>query len=373
MHILVAGDYCPHGRVNKLLECDQYDTVFGDIIALTKDSDYSILNLECPVVEHEAKPIDKCGPNLKCTTKAVNALKWAGFDCVTLANNHFYDYGEVGVKDTLEALKSNKIDFVGGGKNLSEASSILYVVIGQEVLSVINCCEHEFSIANENTGGSNPLNPIQQYYSIQAAKKKAKYVIVIVHGGFEHYQLPSHRMKETYRFFVDAGADVVINHHQHCYSGFEVYNGKPIFYGLGNFCFDWEGKRNGKWNEGFMVKLDFSYGVKFDMIPYLQGNAEPGVKVLSERAVFEENIGKLNSIISDDMALEKVNNEYLRKCMSGYIFCFEPLYNKLTEGLVNKGILPSFIRRRRSALIDYITNESHIEKVVMTIKEALKK
>lgn len=43
-------------------------------------------------------------------------------------------------------------------------------------------------------------------------------------------------MQEIYRFFVDIGADAVINHHQHCYSGYEVYKEKPIFYGLGNFC-----------------------------------------------------------------------------------------------------------------------------------------
>ena len=42
-------------------------------------------------------------------------------------------------------------------------------------------------------------------------------------------------MKETYRFFVDCGADAVINHHQHCYSGYEYYKDKFICYGLGNF------------------------------------------------------------------------------------------------------------------------------------------
>ena len=372
MKVLIAGDYCPHDRVITLIEKDEYERVLGEVNVLTHDVDYSILNLECPIVEHDAEPIEKCGPNLKCSAKGVDAIKWAGFKCATLANNHFFDYGEVGVKDTLDALNSRDINYVGGGKNIAEASSILYAEVGQETLAIISCCEREFSIASEKTGGSNPLNPIQQYYSIQEAKKKAKYVIVIVHGGFEHYQLPSHRMKETYQFFVDAGADAVINHHQHCYSGYEVYNGKPIFYGLGNFCFDWDGKRSGKWNEGYMAKLDFSQEIKFDLIPYIQGDTDPKVKLLTDRTFFEDNLEKLNSIISDDEALFKANNEYLKKCMPGYIFCFEPLYNKLTKRLVDKGILPSFVRRRRNALIDYITNESHIEKVIMTIREAFK-
>lgn len=370
MNIIIAGDYCPHDRVLPLLEKGQYDSVFEEVREFTKNADYSIVNLECPVVEHPASPIEKCGPNLKCSSKGVEAIKWAGFSCATLANNHFYDYGDIGVENTLAALHSNNIDHVGGGKNLKDASNVLYKQIGRELLAIVNCCEHEFSIAEQESGGSNPLNPIQQFYTIRDAKRKADYVVVIVHGGFEHYQLPSRRMKETYRFFVDAGADVVINHHQHCYSGYEVYNGKPIFYGVGNFCFDWDGKRNGKWNEGFMVKLVLSEQVQFDIIPYLQGDAEPKVKVLTDRTLFEESLSKLNKIISDDEALDKVNNEYLKKCIPSYVFCFEPLYNKLTKGLVDKGMLPSFIRRRRMALIDYITNESHIEKVIMTIREA---
>ena len=84
----------------------------------------------------------------------------------------------------------------------------------------------------------NPLLPIQQFYKIQEAKENADYVLVIVHGGIEHYQLPTSRMIETYRFFIDAGADAVVNHHQHCYSGYERYKSKPIIYGLGNLLFD---------------------------------------------------------------------------------------------------------------------------------------
>ena len=135
---------------------------------------------------------------------------------------------------------------------------ILYKEIGDKKLAVINCCEHEFSIATETTAGSNPLNPISQYYAIKEAKEKADYVLVIVHGGHEHYQLPSTRMQETYRFFIDVGADAVVNHHQHCYSGYEYYNGKPIMYGLGNFCFDEGLKKTKQWHEGYIVEISFT-------------------------------------------------------------------------------------------------------------------
>ena len=218
MKIIVAGDFCPNGRVAPILEKNEFESVLGEVKTLiSSEFDYSVVNFESPVVEHPAEPIKKCGPSLKSSEKAVKALKWVGFNCLTLANNHFYDYGEVGVDDSISAIEKMGLDHVGAGKNLLEASMPLYKEIGGKILAIVNCCEHEFSIATDRTGGSNPLNPIRQYYAIREAKEKADFVLVIVHGGFEHYQLPSVRMQETYRFFITIVADAVVNHHQHCF------------------------------------------------------------------------------------------------------------------------------------------------------------
>ena len=252
--VLIAGDYCPRGRMSELVE-NGNPKVFDLVRPVIEQCDYSIVNLECPVRTTEGGGIKKAGPSLKCSPKAVDALKYAGFKCATLANNHFYDQGEEGVRETIHALTDAGIAYVGGGENIETAGHTLYKEINGKTLAVINCCEHEFSIATETTGGSNPLNPIQQYYAIKEAKRKADYVIVIVHGGIEHYQYPSQRMADTYRFFVDAGADAVINHHQHCFSGGEVWHGKPIFYGLGNFCFDWREKSSKLWVEGYILGM----------------------------------------------------------------------------------------------------------------------
>ena len=59
---------------------------------------------------------------------------------------------------------------------------------------------------------------------------------MIVHGGHECYNLPSPRMQKQYLFYADQGADIVVGHHTHCISGYEVYKGVPIYYSLGNFC-----------------------------------------------------------------------------------------------------------------------------------------
>ena len=73
----------------------------------------------------------------------------------------------------VERLKDGGIDYVGAGTNLKDASNTLFKTVKGKTFAFINCCEHEFSIASDETAGSNPLNPIQQYYKIQEAKANA--------------------------------------------------------------------------------------------------------------------------------------------------------------------------------------------------------
>lgn len=367
--ILVAGDFCPRDRVQKLVENQEFEKIFGDVVKYTTEADYSIVNLEAPVVESVASPIDKCGPNLKCSSKAVEAIKYAGFNMATLANNHFYDYGDIGVKDTLQSCIKENIDYVGGGANIDAAAKTLYKEIKGVKFAFLNCCEHEFSIATKNTGGSNPINPIKQFYAISEAKKNADKIIVIVHGGHEHYQLPSPRMKELYRFFIDAGADVVINHHQHCFSGYEVYNGKPIFYGLGNFCFDRNTKRNSLWNEGYAVMLSFSDKLEFKTLPYIQCNDNPEIEFLRETELhqFEQTICELNKIISDDNELAKQHAKYMNSTSKYYLLSLEPFSNRIVSALYMRNLFPSTIKQRKYWLLNNLLCESHLERLINAI------
>jgi len=377
MRILISGDFCPRERVADNIERGDFATVFGEVKEITNNTDYAIVNLECPVVEHEAKPIDKCGPNLKCTSKAVEALRWAGFNCVTLANNHFLDFGETGVKDTLEACQSCGLDYVGGGNDINEASQILYKEIKGKKLAIINCCEHEFSIATVNRGGSNPLNLVKQYYAIQEARLKADHVLVIIHGGIELFWLPSERMIETYRFFIDAGADAVVNHHQHCYSGYEEYKGKPIFYGLGNFCFDWF-PEDYRWTSGYMALISFDDNshVQYDIIPYRQCTEKLGVSVLhnEEKDQLISIVKDYNSTISDD---DKREQEYKKWCVekSGmYKTALNPALNRYTSWMFRGAFGKRLISKKKLLqTLDYLVNESHIERLRQYVESECEK
>ena len=368
MKILIAADFCPRERVAKLIESGNNEAIFGNVKTIVAQSDYGIVNFECPVRTSSGAGIKKAGPSLKCSAKSVEALRYAGFKCVTLANNHFYDQGEAGVKETIQTLINAGIAYVGGGENLEEAGRTLFQEVKDKTIAIINCCEHEFSIATETTGGSNPLNPIKQYYAIKEAKEKADFVIVIVHGGIEHYQYPSQRMVDTYRFFVDAGADAVINHHQHCFSGVEVWHGKPIFYGLGNFCFDWK-KRNSKlWVEGYMVKLVFDGNrIDYELIPYVQNSDNPGV-FLKKGADFQDwkkRCDEISVIITDKDKLEEKYQELLNRTERFYSTNLTPYNNRITLALYMRHLLPMLMSKRKlRTLLNMLMCESHYDRML---------
>lgn len=373
MRILIAGDFCDKLRVTERIASGDFNMMFDNVSHIIKDSDYSIVNFEFPIVEEEGNPIAKCGPNLRGQQKAIESIKYAGFNICTLANNHILDQGEKCCLETKKLLNNAGVKTVGAGENINDAASILLCTQGKETLAIINCCEHEFSIATEKTAGANPLNPIQQWYKIKEAKTKADYVIIIVHGGHEHYQLPSPRMKETYRFFIDAGADAVINHHQHCYSGYEIYNNCPIFYGLGNFLFDHCDNRYKIWNEGYMVTLEFSKDQKtFILHPYNQCNELPTVTLMNEkeRMHFYKNIKKLNNIIADENQLTKEHETWIGMTSMGMASIFEPYIMRINKCLLRIGIASSVLNnKRRYQILNYINCESHLDRIKYVIKK----
>ncbi len=366
MKVIIAGDFAPRARLARQVEEERFSEIFSHaLVERVKSADYSIVNLECPIADDADKPIFKVGPNLKCSAHTTSAIKYAGFKGVTLANNHILDYGFKGINKTLDECKKIGLDTVGAGTDLSNASRILYIEKEKEIIAIINCCEHEFSIATNASAGANPLNIVQQYYKIKEAKANANHVLVITHGGHEHFNLPSPRMQETYRFFVDAGADAVVNHHQHCYSGFEIYKGKPIFYGLGNFAFDiYPLKIKEKWNYGYMVELDFGVVLNFKIIPYIQYSEESNIQLLDEEA-FRKELQKLNSIIlnSQNLAIE-VDKYYEASCYSVKSI-LEPIQNRWIHGAQNRNLLPSLVSKKWLVQVaNYVNCESHKDKLL---------
>lgn len=368
--IIVAGDFAPRNRIETLIQKSDYGCL-SEAKTIIQSVDYAIVNFESPVVEPNVEPLPKTGPNLRCSEKALECVAQAGFNCVTLANNHFRDYGQAGVESTINACCKYQIDFVGGGKNYVDAKKTLFKTFGDKELAIINVCENEWSIASDNYGGSNPLDIVSVCRSLHEAKQKSDYVLLIIHGGTEHYNLPTPRMKETYRFFIDNGADVIVNHHQHCYSGYELYHDKLIFYGIGNFCFDNNVvKKNELWERGYLVELCFSEKIDYHLYPYIQcDESNPAIQMIKETAEFEKTMERLNSIIADDTQLQYRFNQMAAKGVMIAKKLLIPYSSSFAQKIQSKGLLPSFVSESRlNKLLAYIQCESHRDILLYGLK-----
>lgn len=375
MNIIVAGDYCENNRSSEYIKSHKYEELFGEIKPIIEKSDIAIANFEFPIISENSLPIAKTGPHLGGSLESIGAIQYAGFNVLTLANNHILDQGAKSCIDTKHLLENAGFKTVGVGENLKDANKVLYLTQDNKKIAIINCCEHEFTIASESSAGANPLNPISIYNSIQEAKEKSDFVLVIVHGGIEHFQYPTLRMKETYRFFISVGADAVINHHQHCYSGYEIYEGKPIFYGLGNFHFDFKNKKDCIWNYGYLVSLDTDDPLNFKIIPYKQCNDSVSTRPLyeNEAADFFTSIKEINYAIQDNTLLNTKKNEFVTNTSLEFKYILSPYSLKRLNSLYFRGILPDLRDQSRwLKLLNAIQCESHRERILDYIKSRIK-
>jgi len=359
MKIFITGDFCPINR-GDISQSNSSTLLDDDIRVIIDQADLRITNLECPLTKH-ATPIPKTGPALKADPQNIQVLKNNGFNLVTLANNHIMDYGSKGIQDTIDYLKEHNIAYVGAGPTIEEID-VIFKTKDNFTIGIINVCENEWSTDERQGYKANGFSEIGMFYAIKKAKQKADKVIVIHHGGHEMYNLPSPRLKRTLRFFVDCGADAVINHHTHCVGGHEVYKESPIFYSLGNFVFDKPNQRNSIWNYGMGVTLECSKaGISFHKHYFEQFNVELGVKLIDEKGL-KYSIKELNTIIADEDQLEEKFEEFVQQKERMYLSYLEPVRSKYVLALINRGFIPSlWNKRKRHYLKNLITCESHRE------------
>ena len=342
LDMLITGDFCPiYRNTSKVENLDL--TIFGDLLPVIQQSSFAITNLEAPITSSNDK-ILKVGPNIKTNKNAAVLLKQANFKLVTTANNHILDYGEKGIKDTLSVLESLGISYVGSGKNLHEAGLPFILEQSEMKIGILNFAENEFNSAGYSSYGSNPVNPISNYYAIKRLKEQVNFIIVIAHGGREHYQLPTPKLRERYRFYVDSGADLVVGHHTHCVSGYEKWNGKYIFYSLGNFIFDFKERyRKGIWTIGMALHLKISKSeVDFNLIPFEQGKSEcPTLKLITGNNLneFNKGIENLNRIIINDRLFFDTWERQLKKEKTNYMADLT-IQNRYVRAAMARKIIP---------------------------------
>jgi len=296
---------------------------------------------------------------------------------VTLANNHILDYGAKGLLDTFESLRQNKIDYVGAGNNLNEANQPLALEKDGVRIAILNFCENEWSIAEEDKPGANPMDIIDNINQIKAAKATHDKVICIIHGGHEYYPLPSPRMVKLYRFYAECGVNALICHHAHCYSGYEIYQDVPIVYSLGNMVFT-KNNKSPEWYQGQLVILEIEVGspVELNLIPIEQSN-DFHVSLMEKDSKNKalQKVQYFKSIIEDNDILQKewlkfVNN---KSRILDVIFPISFLSGKYLRNIFRKlGINKKFINKDYiKYIINYFRCEAHRDIMLELLKKQL--
>jgi len=368
--ILFTGDICPINRVEQLALKEDYSSIFNDFIDVFKGNDINVVDVECPLTLHnQGRP--KTGPYQKAHPDTIRFLRYAGIHVATLANNHIMDYGSTGAIDTIKLCRRNNIETLGIGMDEKEAGHPFSLEVKGKKIAILSFADDEFITTPDDKCFANPLDAIETSYAIKKAKSTHDYVFVIAHAGNEFYELPSPRTKRLYRFLIDQGADALIAHHTHAFSGYEIYNSKPIFYGLGNFIYDWPGKVNSRWNKGFVVRLTIAEELEFDIIPIKQGNDIPGVFHLNkeEKEAFDNELTRLNEIIVDDDLLEKEFQNYCEGVYPMYEAFIEPWFGKYITALRKRGFFPKLMsKKKRLLLLNIIRCESHRDVLLRMLK-----
>ncbi len=267
MKILIAADLTPKKEeVNELFIKGDIKALFNDVADCVKTADRFIVNLECALT-HAETGIKKFGPCLKADPKCADALKKLGVTDVALSNNHVFDFGIKGLRDTTDNLDRVGIPYTGIGENDTDSRKIYYIEEQGKKIAVVNVCEHEYSYALPDRIGANPYDPYLTMQDIREAKKNADHVIVLYHGGKEHCRYPSPRLRNLCREMVLCGADVVLTQHSHCIGCYEEFESGHILYGQGNFHFCWDGHGE-SWYTGLLVELTIDKKVDIRFIPF---------------------------------------------------------------------------------------------------------
>jgi poly-gamma-glutamate synthesis protein (capsule biosynthesis protein) len=214
-----------------------YGWAWSGLGGLFREDDLTIINHECPSTDI-VDPIPKTF-SFRCDPDALDDARKAGVEVASLANNHGFDHGPEALLDSIRNMKRAGIVPLGAGASEQEADAPRYVEVKGWRIGLVGVGEvidpdHQVAVGDE-IGTAVGHDFPRALRAIREAEANADLVIVVIHWGVELDTQPrSYQVAEAHRM-IDAGADIIFGHHSHRLQPMDVYEGKPIFYGLGNF------------------------------------------------------------------------------------------------------------------------------------------
>ena len=259
--IAVTGDTMFARNMPNVLSLDS--SPFSGVSNVTSNVDLLLINFE-NAATYSGDALKGDVP-LKCDPSYVPLAKGNNNTVASLANNHAFDYGITGMKDTISYLKDAGITPIGAGETEDEAHQAVVQDINGRKITILNYmdsnnfAEYSYDVMPYANGSS----PGYSAYDSADAQKQisenndSDLIIAYMHFGNEYSNSPNEDQVKIAHELIDYGADVVIGSHPHVTQGIEMYNGKPIFYSLGNFIFD---QSNPATHIAYFVQIDLIGG-----------------------------------------------------------------------------------------------------------------
>ncbi len=257
--IAVTGDVMFGRKMPGVLSSGE--SPFRYVENVTKAADVLLVNFENPATT--TSNAVKGDVPLKADPSYLPLLAGANKIVVaSQANNHALDYGEEGMNDSLKNLNDAGITAIGAGANQESASKPAVVDVGDRHITILNYMDADnfaeyASIMPPATANSSGFSAYDEEYAkeqIQEARDNGSSIIIAyLHYGNEYSRSPNEYQVNISHELIDNGADIVIGAHAHVTQGVEMYNGKPIFYNLGNFIFD---QSNPATHRAYFLNLD---------------------------------------------------------------------------------------------------------------------
>lgn len=247
--IIFTGDIMLGRSVNtRIQKYTDYTWPFKNIAPILSAADLLIVNLESPFITG-CRPTDK-GMIFCADPKSVVGLVFAGVDVATLANNHIENQGQKGIDETIKILIDNNITPVGA---IHESPKI--ITVKNTKLAILSFSDFPEVDDKEVIG------------QISEATSSADIVITTFHWGTEYQRNPTPRQVFLAHLAIDSGADIVVGHHPHWIQTEEIYQGKPIYYSLGNLVFDQMWSEETRLGEILRVTYQDKILIKKEIIP----------------------------------------------------------------------------------------------------------
>ncbi len=319
--IIIGADFVSTNANERIFaEKKLYDLIDSEVYNAIKGADFSIMNLELPFAD-KYTPFIKTPETAMCqSSMAINGYKELDINLLVTANNHILDHGKEGLKNTLSVLEKAGISQIGSGLSIDDAKKPYVFEFDGIKVGVYNCSDHQFSSVQDFGYGCYCFDNLDSPDDIKQLRKQVDYLIVLYHGGLEHYRYCTPYTQKLCHKFVDYGANLVICQHTHCVGCEEDYKGSKIIYGQGNAFFDFDlpyYRNHPCWQTGMYVCLEHKNGVGFN-ISYIPCQFVDGKVVLDKTGEIINGYFARSELIKNDAFIKKNYSDFCKNEYLGY-------------------------------------------------------